>query len=156
SGPLAAVLSVEVGLGAWWLGDRAQAKRDFEAAERAAGVGRAGALSDWAARALDGAPQLEGEDRLLAALERATRTPTPSLRELHDLNTALRAPGQASPACRGAAQLMQLLLARLLGARVDAADVERAVSLDAGLAPLGACFRYLECLAQIEPAPRAL
>ncbi|HWO10685.1 MAG TPA: hypothetical protein VNN80_14430, partial [Polyangiaceae bacterium] len=159
--PLAASLLVEAGLLCWWAGDRDAAQRDFEAAERPSRGGRAGTLSDWVRRAASGLGEsdsapADAEERLLAALERAASSAAPGLRELNDLNAALRGASEAEPGLKQAGQLSSLLLGRLLGVRIDAADLERAAGLNPDFARLIESFRYLECIGQAEPAPRAL
>jgi hypothetical protein len=163
SEPFAASLLVEAGLSCWWAGDREAAQRDFEAAERSPRSARAGTLSQWVRRAAAG-PGSEAEtladteERLLAALERATSTTTPGPRDLTDINAALRS-ASSSAADAGlvqAARLATLILGRLLGVRSDPAELERTAQLGDDFARLVEGFRYLENIGQAEPAPRAL
>lgn len=160
-GAFASSLLIEAGLVGWWAGDRETAQRDFEAAERPSKSGRAGALSTWARRASAGfgaepeaSSDLEG--RLLGALERATR-PAAGARELADLNAALRAaPDTPRDGLVPGARLASLVLARALGTRVDSNELEHAAATNADFARLLESFRYLECIGQAEPSPRAL
>jgi predicted Zn-dependent protease len=162
--PFAASLLVEAGLSCWWAGDREGARRDFEAAERSPRSARAGTLSQWVRRAAAGpgsdpeSALADAEERLFGALERATSTPTPGLRELNDLNTALRAASSSADdaGLLQAARLSTLVIGRLLGVRSDPAELERAAQLSGDFAHLIDGYRYLETIGQSEPAPRAL
>jgi hypothetical protein len=160
-GAFAASLLVEAGLASWWAGEREAARLDFAAAERPSRSSRAGALSAWARRASSGFgaepdSASDPEERLLGALERATRAAAGS-RELNELNAALR----AAPETLGGdlllgARLSSLLLGRALGMRADPSELERIASTSSGAAQRVAAFRYLECMGQTEPSPRAL
>jgi hypothetical protein len=159
--PFASSLAVEAGLGCWWAGDREAALRDFELAEGPGRNGRSGVIGEWTRRAASepAEPRASGDpdERLLAALERATATAAPSVRDLNDLNAALRGVGDAEDSGIGAAaHLANLVLSRALGVRVDPNALERASSLHADFGRLTSCFRFLEQLAQPEPSPRAL
>jgi hypothetical protein len=158
----ASSLLVEAGLTCWWAGERETARHDFEAAERPSRSTRGGALSAWARRASAGfdseqEASADPEERLLGALERATRQAS-GLRELGELNTALRLAGDGAG---GAglllgARLSSLVLSRASNARVDAAELERAASINVDASRLVDSFRYLEQIGQAEPSPRAL
>jgi hypothetical protein len=159
----ASSLYVEAGLSCWWAGDREAARRDFDAAERSFRGQRAGVLSLWARRATSGfraesdAVVTDPAERLLGALERATATATPSSSELADLNAALRpTTDEDASGLVMAAHLARLVLGPGLGLRLDPAELERTSKLNPDFARLLESFRYLECMAQAEPSPRAL
>jgi hypothetical protein len=159
--PFAASLLMEAGLACWWAGEREVARQDFDAAERALKNPRAGALSAWARRATAGfgadteAPT-DGEERLLGALERATRAGA-GVRDLAELAAALRSSGDAVPAdLANAARLANLVASRALGVRLDPSELERTASASSEFARLVESFRFLEQIGQPEPSPRAL
>jgi len=160
-GPFAASLLIEAGLTGWWAGARDVARQDFAAAERPSRSSRAGALSAWARRATSGfgsEPEFSSDagERLLGSFDRATR-PTASSRELNELNTALRsAPDTLDADLVLGARLASLFLGRALGVRVDPIELERVASANGDAARLVDTFRYLECMGQAEPSPRAL
>ncbi|HTV20794.1 MAG TPA: hypothetical protein VMG12_19050, partial [Polyangiaceae bacterium] len=160
-GAFAASLLVEAGLAGWWAGEREAARQDFAAAERPSRNSRAGALSAWARRASSGfglEPEaaIDPEERLLGAFERATRSGA-GARELGELNSALRtAPETIGADLVLAARWASLLLARAIGMRVDPNELDRLAASGLDAARLIECFRYLECMGQAEPSPRAL
>jgi tetratricopeptide (TPR) repeat protein len=160
-GAFAASLLIEAGLAGWWAGEREAALLDFAAAERPSRSSRAGALSGWARRASGGfgvEPDSvsDPEERVLGAIERATRGAA-GARELNELNAALRAaPETLSGDLSLGARLSSLFLGRALGMRADPSELERVASTSANAAQLVAAFRYLECIGQTEPSPRAL
>lgn len=158
----ASSLRIEAGLACWWAGEREAAHRDFDAAERPSKSTRARALSAWARRASAGfdseqVASADPQERLLGALERATRH-APGLRELGELNTALRVAGDdgCDDGLLLGARLSILTLSRALNARVDSSELDRAASTNADASRLVDGFRYLEQIGQAEPAPRVL
>lgn len=155
----AASLYIEAGLCSWRAGQTALARSDFEAAERR-GAGCAWALSSWTRRAdVDALPSEhlslgEPVDRLVVALQRATSTARPQPHHSAELDSALRAVGDSGPASLvAAARLLSLMLGRALGARADAAALERLAALGPDASRIADAWGYLECMGQ--PAPSA-
>jgi hypothetical protein len=159
---LASSLLIEAGLACWWAGEREAARQDFESAERPSKNGRAGALSAWARRASAGlgsgaeVAASDPEERLLGALERATRAGA-GVRELGELGSALRGAGDGSADdLVSLARLTSLVSSRALGVKVDPIELDRAAGASPAFARLVESFRYLEQIGQAEPSPRAL
>ncbi|HKO95228.1 MAG TPA: tetratricopeptide repeat protein, partial [Polyangiaceae bacterium] len=157
----AASLLIEAGLRHWQARPSAAAAQHFEQAERRR-PGSALALAHWARRGSErsfGAWDERGAEpaeRLLGALERAARADGVHTKQLAELQAALRALGDAdaSPLAT-AARLLVLLLGRALGLRSDPALLERLAALHPDASRLVDAWRYLECIAQSEPAPQA-
>jgi cellulose synthase operon protein C len=158
----AASLYIEAGLGSWQAGQPMLAQSDFEGAERRGG-GCAWALSSWTRRAnTDPLARMDAQarepvERLLLALERATSTMTPNSRDVMDLDAALRPLGEDGPQNLVAAgRLLSLVLGRALGMRADGAALDRFAALSSDATRVAEAWRYLECMDQAAPSPRAL
>jgi len=157
----AASLLIEAGLRRWQAQPTVAAAQHFDQAERRR-PGSAQALAHWARRGSERSlgPSdergVEAAERLLGALERAARADGVNTKQLAELQAALRALGDAdtSPLAT-AARLLVLLLGRSLGMRSDPSLLERLAALHPDASRLVDAWRYLECIAQSEPAPQA-
>lgn len=157
-----ASLLIEAGLRCWQAQSSAAAAQHFEQAERRR-PGSASALAHWARRASERSlgpldeRSVEPLERLLGALERAARADGVNTKPLAELQAALRALGDTdSSPLATAARLLVLLLGRSLGMRSDPALLERLAALHPDASRLVDAWRYLECIAQSEPAPQTL
>jgi tetratricopeptide (TPR) repeat protein len=157
-------LHIEAGLRSWHAGERAVAESDFQAAERR-GAGCAWALSSWTRRASfdalswrgDGGQIADPGERLLYTLECATRTTTPAVQHVNDIESALRALANDNPdSLVAAARLLTLVLGRSVGTRTGSAALERFAALGPDASRLADAWRYLECIGQPDPSPRVL
>jgi hypothetical protein len=159
---LAASLCIEAGLRRWHAGRGADAALEFDAAERRI-AGSAGALAFWARRARERSMGpidergAEPSELLLGALERTIRSNPPSAQLLGELQSALRAVGDADASPLATAARLQILLqGRVLGQGSEPALLDRLAALNPDASRVVDAWRYLECIAQPEAQPQTL